>query len=299
MSNFQIKTSLDLIRERDPIWIDVPISRSVDESGRPVGVDYAGTRYRLIIRERHFSCLERTGRGLLGVIAVIFTLGLVLLFDHHLGENDIKELFQKKITRHFGIRDELIPVRWHQDLILQKFLCAMTGIPIWGPVADPYVSTELYDQFAIIPWVVEHRTSPVTALPIAPYQINLTGKQIIKGLIHYRIQQLKLCENQLGCELNNRDESHKKLMKDSALELNRQITLLLKKPPEETVKEMEEIPPFLDGAGGFWSYRCAKTGKPVFKNLVPQLGDASLVDIRRQIIVALNELRQYYKPITP
>lgn len=54
-------------------------NRLVDEKGYRVSTDYNGSQYRIIEkRERTFSSLERCGRGFLGTLAVICTLGLAL-----------------------------------------------------------------------------------------------------------------------------------------------------------------------------------------------------------------------------
>lgn len=48
----------------------------VDEKGQVVGEDFEGRKYRLISKkEREYSSLELIGRGLIGIIAIIFSLG--------------------------------------------------------------------------------------------------------------------------------------------------------------------------------------------------------------------------------
>lgn len=54
-------------------------NRLVDEKGHRLSSDYKGRQYRIIEkRERTFSGLERFGRGFLGTLAVVCTLGLGL-----------------------------------------------------------------------------------------------------------------------------------------------------------------------------------------------------------------------------
>ncbi|NGX43637.1 MAG: hypothetical protein K940chlam7_01936 [Chlamydiae bacterium] len=57
--------------------------RILDENGKLVGStsNYDGRRYRLIAKERAFSRTERAERGFLGVAAVVFSLGIALLFS--------------------------------------------------------------------------------------------------------------------------------------------------------------------------------------------------------------------------
>lgn len=75
----------------------------VDENGKIATDDYNGNRYRLISKmERQFTSLERIGRGLLGVVAVICTLSLGLFLS-----KSIKDLFTKhKEVIRFGLLQE-------------------------------------------------------------------------------------------------------------------------------------------------------------------------------------------------
>ncbi|ADI38921.1 putative uncharacterized protein [Waddlia chondrophila 2032/99] len=58
------------------------IGGSYTEKGKEASSDYEGRRYTIVeIRVRNFSGLERFGRGLLGVAAVICSLGLALFSE--------------------------------------------------------------------------------------------------------------------------------------------------------------------------------------------------------------------------
>lgn len=77
--------------------------RVVDENGEKIGADYQGRQYQIVEkREYVFSTLERIGRGLLGTLVVVLSLGIALIFK------SVRDLFIKeKLTIRFGI---VIPV---------------------------------------------------------------------------------------------------------------------------------------------------------------------------------------------
>lgn len=74
-------------------------NRIVDEKGKTPNFKYVGPRYRIILKkEREFSFLERTKRGLLGTSATVCSLGLSLF------SKPIRALFTKqKKTMRFAI----------------------------------------------------------------------------------------------------------------------------------------------------------------------------------------------------
>lgn len=84
-------------------WIDLPNFKEkgeiVDRNCKAVGSDFAGRKFQLIAKkERAFSCLEKTGRGLVGLAAVICTLFLAFLF------RSVRDLFVKsKETLQVGL----------------------------------------------------------------------------------------------------------------------------------------------------------------------------------------------------
>lgn len=83
-------------------WVkSIPFSNKgkvVDEKGNIVDGSYSGRKYRLVTFERTLTCLERAGRGFLGVLAIVCSLGLALF------SGALRELFikQKKCI-YFGI----------------------------------------------------------------------------------------------------------------------------------------------------------------------------------------------------
>lgn len=88
MSDFKIVTSANEIQLNNEKWRSVDsfkgyhIDGSYTEKGKEAGSDYEGRRYTIIsIRVRNFSGLERFGRGLLGIAAVICSLGLALFSE--------------------------------------------------------------------------------------------------------------------------------------------------------------------------------------------------------------------------
>jgi len=97
MTKFQTIERLQDI-QLDHQWIDASTGIVVDQSGNPVTVDFTGRKYELIVRERIFSSLERFGRCLLAIVAIVCTLGTLYFSD------SLKNLFQKKLTLLFGIK---------------------------------------------------------------------------------------------------------------------------------------------------------------------------------------------------
>lgn len=60
-------------------WLDKNSSTINDGRDNKGVVGHSGRQYQLITKERLLNCMERTGRGLLGILAVIFSLGIALL----------------------------------------------------------------------------------------------------------------------------------------------------------------------------------------------------------------------------
>lgn len=104
MSNFKIVNDASQIALSSK-WIDSPKFKNkdarVDAQRKAIGADFAGPQFRLIAKkERHFSCIERAGRGYLGFLAVIYSLGLALI------SKSVRNLFTKqKAKRFFGIAE--------------------------------------------------------------------------------------------------------------------------------------------------------------------------------------------------
>ena len=69
--------------------------------GKKVSSSYQARQYKIIgEREHRFSCLERSGRGLLSVLAIIFSLGAATF-----SKEIHKLLFKKKETTRYAILD--------------------------------------------------------------------------------------------------------------------------------------------------------------------------------------------------
>ena len=106
MLKFQIIEILKDIKLDPKRWHDVPTPTDVivDKTGKSVTSDFAGRQYKLIVRERTFSQAIHVGRCLLGIVAVICTLGIVLFSE------SVRNLFHKKLIEHFGINiSKIIP----------------------------------------------------------------------------------------------------------------------------------------------------------------------------------------------
>jgi hypothetical protein len=76
-------------------WIDSAKfnskGRTVGENGKPITASYKAKQYRLVSKkERDFTALERIGRGFLGVVAAVCTLGIAILFK------SVRKLFTEK-----------------------------------------------------------------------------------------------------------------------------------------------------------------------------------------------------------
>jgi len=84
--------------------------RIVGESGKPITASYKGNQYRLILKkERDFTTAERIGRGFLGVVAAVFTLGIVVIFSKR-----VRKLFtQEKAKIRFA---EVVYISSHKLL---------------------------------------------------------------------------------------------------------------------------------------------------------------------------------------
>lgn len=100
-------------------WIDSThfnsLNRIVDKKGKTPNPNYAGERYRIILKkERAFSFVERTQRGLLGTSATVCSLGLSLF------SKPIRSLFtkQKKMTR-FAIPLSSKDFNWSEKKLQQ------------------------------------------------------------------------------------------------------------------------------------------------------------------------------------
>lgn len=84
--------------------------RLVDQNGHQVSSDYKGRQYQIIAKsERAFYAFEKFGRGFLGVVAVVLSLGIALLLK------PVRDLFtQKKAKIRFGVlvpkEDETFPL---------------------------------------------------------------------------------------------------------------------------------------------------------------------------------------------
>lgn len=78
--------------------------RAVGENGNSITSSYKGKQYRLISKkERDFTTAERIGRGFLGVVATVFTLGIAVLFK------SVRNLFtQEKMKIRFGVSEHSI-----------------------------------------------------------------------------------------------------------------------------------------------------------------------------------------------
>ena len=73
--------------------------RLVDQNGHQVSSDYKGRQYQIIAKsERAFYAFKKFGRGFLGVVAVVLSLGIALLLK------PVRDLFtQKKAKIRFGV----------------------------------------------------------------------------------------------------------------------------------------------------------------------------------------------------
>ncbi len=111
----------------------------VDQNGNKVGSDYQGRQYRIIEKwERPFSSLERFGRGLLGVVAVICTLCFALF---------------SKSTRNLFIQSH-DNIRFAIDISAQNET-SRTQLRERAPMSEE----QIQKIKQILPWVLENKTS--------------------------------------------------------------------------------------------------------------------------------------------
>ncbi len=66
--------------------------------------------------------------------------------------------------------NKLIPDVYINDAVLGKNICPITNCPIRHPVVDP-TSNTVYEQEAIVSWVVSNRTSPLSREPLTVEQL--------------------------------------------------------------------------------------------------------------------------------
>lgn len=110
MPNFKIINDNSEINLNDE-WIDSAKfsskERIVDDKGEPVTSEYAGRKYQIISKkERRYTCSERIGRGLLGTIAVVVSLGFALICFN----KTIRHLFTKeKANIRFAVTVKMDP----------------------------------------------------------------------------------------------------------------------------------------------------------------------------------------------
>lgn len=102
MSKFIAVNNINEIRLSNK-WVDskkFEADQIVDHNGKPISSYYDGHQYRLIAKkERNFSCLEKFGRGFLGVLAIIVSFG-----HAYFHSKAVKDLFaKKKETIRFGV----------------------------------------------------------------------------------------------------------------------------------------------------------------------------------------------------
>lgn len=90
-------------------------NRIVDKKGKTPSFNYVGPRYRIILKkEREFSFLERTKRGLLGTSTTVCSLGLSLF------SKSIRSLFTKqKKTMRFAIPLSSEDFNWSEKELQQ------------------------------------------------------------------------------------------------------------------------------------------------------------------------------------
>ncbi|MEC7838800.1 MAG: hypothetical protein VX777_02025 [Chlamydiota bacterium] len=102
MSDFKVVGDVSSIKLSSG-WRDsekfISKGRTVGEKGTLITASYKGNQYRLIAKkERHFAAVERIGRGFLGVVAVVCTLGLAVLIK------SVRKLFvQDKVVKKFAV----------------------------------------------------------------------------------------------------------------------------------------------------------------------------------------------------
>ena len=131
-------------------------NRIVDEKGEVVSSDYRGHRYKLIEkRERTFSFPERIGRGFLGTLAVVCTIG----FAYFLLKS-VQNLFKPKETVRFAV---LVPPSSNLPSQINPIKPVKTETD-QAPPADP-VKTETDQAPPIVPVKTETDQTP----PADPY----------------------------------------------------------------------------------------------------------------------------------
>ena len=79
-----------------------------------------------------------------------------------------------------------IPDILFNDVVLSRYTCAITQIPIRDPVGDPN-GTTLYERQAILDWLNRNPTSPMTRQPLSKDQ--LVEKPALKSLIDHRLEK--------------------------------------------------------------------------------------------------------------
>ena len=118
MSNFKPIYNIEDIKLSNN-WVESSSFKNkdsiVNENGKPISSEYQGRQYQLISKkERPFSSIERVGRVILGLLAVIFSLAVALC------SKSIRGLFtQKKSTIKFGL---LIPKVPSSEELVEKTL---------------------------------------------------------------------------------------------------------------------------------------------------------------------------------
>ena len=77
-----------------------------------------------------------------------------------------------------------IPEAWYSDAVFSRYNCVITQAPIRNPVADPN-GVQLYEKAAIIKWLRDRGTSPMTRRPT--HESNLLPRPHLRALIDHRL----------------------------------------------------------------------------------------------------------------